>query len=47
MMYCNIMRNRFILIITMHKGTYEFTYVKSELIDLNQKYVHPFFHQNN
>ena len=27
LMYCNVMRNRLILIITMHKWTYEFTFV--------------------
>jgi len=29
LMYCNVMRNRLILIITTHKGTYEFTYVNN------------------
>jgi len=29
LLYCNSMRNRLILIIAMHKGTHEFTYVKS------------------
>jgi len=27
LVYCNVMRCRFTLIITMHKGTHEFTYV--------------------
>jgi len=45
-MYCKVMRNKLTLIITMHKGTHEFTYINSQLIYLNQKYVHHFFYQN-
>jgi hypothetical protein len=41
-LYCNSMRNRHILIITLHKGTHEFTYINSYLIYLNQKTCAPF-----